>query len=156
MIHYQLRCSQEHGFDGWFKDSAAFDKLAAAGMVDCPVCGDTAVRRDLMAPAIARPRAEPAPLRAPEPPPPSAPQEVAATAGPMPAQMVALLQRMRAEVEKNCDHVGRDFAEEARKMHRGESERRGIYGEATAEEAESLADEGIEIGRIPWVPRADG
>ncbi|MCR0982521.1 DUF1178 family protein [Roseomonas populi] len=155
MIHYQLRCSQDHGFDGWFKDSAAFDKLAAAGLVDCPVCGDTKARRDLMAPAIAKPRAEPAPVVKPAETQP-APQESAATAGPMPAQLMALLQRMRAEVEKNCDHVGRDFAEEARKMHRGESERRGIYGDATPEEAEALADEGIEIGSIPWVPRADG
>ena len=160
MIHYQLRCSQAHGFDGWFKDSAGFEKLAASGLVDCPVCGDTSVRRDLMAPAIAKPRAEaraeqaPAPEALPDTPPASAPE--AATAGPMPAQLFALLQRMRAEVEKNCDHVGRDFAEEARRMHRGESERRGIYGEATADEAEALADEGIEIGRIPWVPRADG
>ncbi|WP_458096935.1 DUF1178 family protein [Roseomonas sp. WA12] len=164
MIHYQLRCSQEHGFDGWFRDSAGFEKLAASGLVDCPVCGDTGVRRDLMAPAIAKPRAqvptesraEPAPVPSapPETPPALAPE--ATTAGPVPAQLFALLQRMRAEVEKSCDHVGRDFAEEARRMHRGESERRGIYGEATADEAESLADEGIEIGRIPWVPRADG
>lgn len=161
MIHYQLRCGQDHGFDGWFKDSSAFDKVAAAGLVDCPICGDTAVRRDLMAPAIAKPRAaEPRVAEALPVPVPSTPevpsQAPTATAGPMPAQVMALLQRMRAEVEKNCDHVGRDFAEEARRMHRGESERRGIYGEATSEEAESLADEGIEIGQIPWVPRADG
>ncbi|WP_424139276.1 DUF1178 family protein [Roseomonas chloroacetimidivorans] len=159
MIHYQLRCSQDHGFDGWFKDSAAFEKVAAAGMVDCPVCGDTKVRRDLMAPAIAKPRAEPvpAPAKPAELPPSESPaQAPTATAGPLPAQVMALLQRMRAEIEKNCDHVGRDFAEEARRMHRGESERRGIYGEATPEEAESLAEEGIEIGQIPWVPRADG
>ena len=149
MIHYQLRCGQDHGFDGWFKDSAAFDKVAAAGLVDCPACGDTKVRRDLMAPRIAKGRAGPAPApgeRAQEQPspPPAAPQ------------VVALLQRMRAEVEKHCDPVGRDFAEEARRMHRGESERRGIYGDATPEEAEALADEGIEVGRVPWVPRADG
>jgi hypothetical protein len=156
MIHYQLRCSQDHGFDGWFKDSAAFEKLAAAGMVDCPICGDTRARRDLMAPAIAKGRAEPASARPPQEAPEPVPEAPTATAGPMPAQIVALLQRMRAEVEKNCDHVGRDFAEEARRMHRGESERRGIYGEATSEEAESLAEEGIEIGQIPWVPRADG
>jgi hypothetical protein len=165
MIHYQLRCGQDHGFDGWFKDSSAFDKVAAAGLVDCPVCGDTSVRRDLMAPAIAKARtAEPRKAEsgaAEAVPAPTAPDEApsrsqAATAGPMPAQVMALLQRMRAEVEKNCDHVGRDFAEEARRMHRGESDRRGIYGEASPEEAESLADEGIEIGQIPWVPRADG
>jgi len=155
MIHYQLRCDQDHGFDGWFKDSAAFDKLSAAGLVDCPVCGGTKVRRDLMAPRIAKGReAAPVPREA-APQAPAGPP-AAATAGPMPAQLVALLQRMRAEVEKTCDHVGYDFAEEARRMHRGESERRGIYGDATPEEAESLAEEGIEVGRIPWVPRSDG
>ncbi|WBV44464.1 DUF1178 family protein [Pseudoroseomonas cervicalis] len=162
MIHYQLRCDQDHGFDGWYKDSAAFEKLAAAGLIDCPVCGSDKVQRALMAPAIARtrpaeapPPAEPpaAPPAAAQNPPPGAPQ---AAAGPMPAQLVALLQRMRAEVEKNCDYVGRDFAEEARRMHRGESERRGIYGETSDAEAEALNEEGIDIARLPWVPRADG
>ncbi len=74
----------------------------------------------------------------------------------MPAQLRAMLQKLRAEVEKNCDYVGSDFAEEARRMQRGDSERRGIFGEATDAEAEALQDEGIEVGRIPWVPRADG
>ncbi|MCQ4159545.1 DUF1178 family protein [Roseomonas sp. GC11] len=152
MIHYQLRCDQDHGFDGWYKDSAAFEKLAAAGIIDCPVCGSHKVQRALMAPAIAKAReAEPPP--APEKAPAAAPQ---AAAGPMPAQVMALLQRMRAEVEKNCDYVGADFAEEARRMHRGESERRGIYGETSDAEAEALNEEGIEIARLPWVPRADG
>jgi hypothetical protein len=77
-------------------------------------------------------------------------------AGPIPPQMVAMLQRLRAEVEKNCDYVGRDFAEEARKIHNGEAEARGIYGEATDAEAEALAEDGIEVARLPWVPRADG
>ncbi len=67
-----------------------------------------------------------------------------------------MLQRMRAEVEKRCDYVGPGFAEEARRIHNGESEARGIYGEATPEEAERLADDGIEVASIPWVPRADG
>jgi hypothetical protein len=74
----------------------------------------------------------------------------------MPAHLRAMLQRMRAEVEKHCDYVGPDFAEEARKMHRGESDKRGIYGETTPSEAESLAEEGIEVARMPWVPRAEG
>ena len=74
----------------------------------------------------------------------------------MPAHMRAMLQRMRAEVEKHCDYVGPQFAEEARKMHRGESDKRGIYGETSSEQAEALAEEGIEVARIPWVPRADG
>jgi hypothetical protein len=168
MIHYQLRCAAGHGFDGWFPDSASFDKQAKAGLVECPHCGTTQVERALMAPAIrkSRRKALPAPAPATEaeapaataPAPVPAPEAPAArvAAGPMPAQVVALLQRMRAEVEKNCDYVGKDFAEEARKIHMGETEERGIYGEATQAEAEALAEEGIDIARLPWVPRADG
>ena len=63
---------------------------------------------------------------------------------------------MRGEVEKNCDYVGGGFAEEARRIHNGEVKTRGIYGEATEAEREALSDEGIEVGRIPWIPRADG
>jgi len=158
MIHYQLRCSQSHEFDGWFKDSAAFEKQARRGLVECPECGDSKVERALMAPAVPKkgramsPAAEPA-----SPPPAGAPVAAPkATAGPMPAQVFAMLQRMRSEVEKNCDYVGGQFADEARKIHRGESEKRGIYGEATPEQAEALAEDGIEVSSIPWVPRADG
>lgn len=154
MIHYQLRCGQNHEFDGWFKDSTTFERQAKRGLVECPICGDTKVTRALMAPAVTTREAAP-------PPPPPVPAKVAAVApqapnGPIPAQLVAMLQRMRAEVEKNCDYVGPEFADEARRMHRGESDKRGIYGETTKDEAEALADEGIEISSIPWVPRADG
>lgn len=152
MIHYQLRCDQDHGFDGWYKDSQAYERLARGGLIECPVCGGTKVSRALMAPAIGRGQVAEA-----APPPPVTPRAGApAVAGPMPAQMLALLQRMRAEVERHCDDVGADFAEEARRMHRGESDRRGIYGETSDAEAEALRDEGIEIARLPWVPRADG
>lgn len=74
----------------------------------------------------------------------------------MPDQMRAFLQRMRSEVERTCDYVGPAFADEARRIHRGESKRRGIYGEATPEQAETLSDEGISVARIPWVDRAEG
>lgn len=160
MIHYQLRCEASHEFDGWFQDSEGFERLAKVGLVDCPHCGSTRVERALMAPAIAKGRreAEPAPPpTAPTPPAEGAqPSGQRMAAGPMPAQLLAMLQRMRAEVERNCDYVGAEFAEEARKMHRGESEARGIYGEATDTEAEELAEEGISVARIPWVPRSDG
>ena len=156
MIHYELRCSQAHSFDGWFKDSKTFEKQAEMGLIECPECGGTKVERALMAPAVSK--REASPVVAPEPQaevlPPAAPDK--ATIARMPAQMLALLQKMRAEVEKSCDYVGLSFAEEARKMHRGESESRPIYGETSQEQAESLADEGIEVAKIPWVPRADG
>lgn len=155
MIHYQLLCDQDHGFDGWFRDSAGFDAQAKRGLVECPQCGSVAVRRALMAPAVSRSREVAAPQ--------AAPAAEAAAAPPMtvggeriPDHIRAVLQRLRAEVEKNCDYVGPEFAEEARRIHNGETEARGIYGETTPEEAEALAEEGIEIGRIPWLPRADG
>ena len=154
MIHYDLRCSRDHGFDGWFKDSAAFDKQAKRGLVECPHCGDTKVERALMRPAVAKRESLPVPVPMPAPQPPAAPAAVAG--GPLPDHMRAMLQKRRAEVEKHCDYVGPQFAEEARKMHRGESDKRSIYGETSPEQAEALAEEGIEVARIPWVPRADG
>ncbi len=159
MIHYQLRCRENHAFDGWFKDSAAFEAQAKRGLIECPECGGTDVERALMTPAVPKKGNRlPVPVATPAAVPavPEAAGAAKATAGPVPAQVIALLQRMREEVEKNCDYVGEQFAEEARKIHRGESERRGIYGESTPEQAEALAEEGIEISRIPWVPRADG
>jgi hypothetical protein len=158
MIHYQLRCGQAHGFDGWFKDSGSFEKQAKRGLIECPECGGTDVERALMAPSLARRGAAAVPAEEPAAP---AEAEVAAVpakvaAGRLPAQMVAALQRVRAEVEKNCTYVGPDFAEQARAMHRGEVEATGIYGETTEEQAESLAEEGISVAKIPWVPRADG
>lgn len=156
MIHYQLRCGRSHGFDGWFKDSASFEKQAARGLIECAECGGTDVERALMAPALAKRESSLAPVAATEPPPPPAASAEKVATGRLPAQMLAVLQRMRAEVEKKCDYVGPDFADQARAMHRGEAEPKSIYGETTEEQAESLAEEGIAVARIPWVPRADG
>ena len=159
MIHYRLRCAAGHEFESWFANSAGFDRQAAAGMVECPVCGTAQVSRALMTPAVAKKgrlrKADPVQAAAAPVPSPSPSLEKMA-AGPMPAQMVALLQRMRGEIEKNCDYVGDGFAEEARRIHHGEVATRGIYGEATEAEREALSDEGIEVGRIPWIMRADG
>jgi hypothetical protein len=158
MIHYSLRCEHDHSFDGWFNDSASFDKQAKRGLVECPICGTTKVQRALMAPAVSTSRAVAPVEAAPVAEAPAAQVPVPAMAGGrhLPAQLIGMLQKLRAEVEKHCDYVGPDLAEEARKIHRGEAEERGIYGEATPDEAEALADEGIELRQIPWVPRADG
>ncbi len=155
MIHYQLRCGQAHEFDGWFKDSASFETQAKRGLVECPECGGTDIARALMAPALGKREALPVPITPPPAEAPAAAPEKVAT-GRLPAQMLAALQRMRAEVEKNCDYVGPAFADKARAMHRGEAEPKSIYGETTEEQAESLAEEGISVAKIPWVPRADG
>ena len=148
MIHYALRCSNEHAFDGWFPGSAAFDKQAKAGLLECPVCGDSQVERGLMAPALPK-KGNAVAVAKPA-------GKVAVGADKMPDGVRAALQRLRSEVEKNCDYVGDDFADEARRIHNGVSEARGIYGETTPEQAEALADDGIAVARIPWVNRADG
>jgi hypothetical protein len=176
MIHYQLRCAGGHDFDGWFSDSDAFDSQAKAGFVECPNCGVTEVAKRLMAPAIPkkgarrRKEADPVPQAVAGLSPPSVPADAppggGMVSGPIPAQLVALLQRMRGEVERNCEYVGPKFAEAARRLHEQQqrdggqgdptSPVRGIYGEATDAEADALRDDGIEVARIPWVPRADG
>ena len=160
MIHYQLHCNAAHAFDGWFSDSAGFERQAENGLIACPVCADTKITRALMAPGIPRKgrhevtRHEVAGHEETGTEPVPAPAQPAA-GGVIPDAVRAALQKLRAEVEAHCDYVGSDFAEEARRIHHGESKARGIYGESTLEEAESLADEGINIAQIPWVPRTD-
>ncbi len=155
MIHYQLRCGADHAFDGWFKSSAAFDLQAGQGLVACPECGDTHVGRALMTPAIGRPSAVAEPPAVAEPVKPSD-QPMGKSVALLPDKMRAVLQKIRAEVERSSAYVGPEFADEARRIHRGESEARSIYGESSEAEAESLADEGVLFMRLPWVPRADG
>jgi len=161
VIHYQLLCGASHEFDGWFKDSANYERQAKRGLISCPVCADTKVTRALMAPRLGKRglviEHETAAPVAPAPPMPAAPMPAAPmqAGGVMPDQMRAMLHKLRAEVEKNCDYVGPDFATEARRIHNGEAAPRGIYGESTQAEAEALADDGIGVARIPWLPRAD-
>jgi hypothetical protein len=135
MILFTLRCARGHQFEGWFRDGDGFEAQQKAGEIACPVCGDTAVEKAVMAPRLARSRETPPPIS--------------------PAQFRAALLEMRRQVEANCDYVGDRFAEEARRIHYGEIDPHGIYGEATQEESRELADEGIKFGRIPWIAPTD-
>jgi hypothetical protein len=140
MISFNLRCGKDHVFEAWFKDGKTYDRQAKQGKVLCPVCGDGKVEKAPMAPNIAagvsrKSRSGDGAGRA--------------------AEFRETLTKLRTEIEKNCDYVGANFAEEARKIHYKESEQRGIYGEASDQEAEALQDEGIEFGRIPWPSRTN-
>lgn len=138
MINYSVKCSNDHQFDGWFKDSATFDKQAKAKQIECPRCGDTKVSKAPMAPRISTKSSVSRKVvesRANE-----VAQELAEAAG-----------KIREHVEANCDYVGTEFAEEARKIHYGEADERGIYGEATVDEAKDLDDEGIDVLPLPKV-----
>lgn len=158
MILYRLRCSKGHEFESWFKDSKTYERQEKKSLIGCPACGDAKVVRAPMAPRLGK-GSKKADLEVPAPSAPAVPspeqQQMAALARQMPKELREALLKVRAEVEKNCEHVGDKFAEEARKIHYGESDKRGIYGETTEEEAQSLADEGIEFGRLPWIPRGN-
>jgi hypothetical protein len=159
MILYRLRCSKGHEFDSWFKDSKTYERQEKKSLVGCAVCGDSKVSRAIMSPRIGK-KGKAIEVEAPAAPPPAPPptpeqQQMAALARQMPKELREALMKVRTEVEKNCEHVGDRFAEEARKIHYGESDKRGIYGETSDEEAEALAEEGIEFGRLPWIPRGN-
>ncbi len=158
MIHYALRCGTGHEFDGWFPSITGFESQVGAGQIACPQCGGTRITRALMAPALARGLAADQAAAIPAPTPMPAPGAVSAAppAPSLPAALVARLQRVRAMVEAHAEDVGIKFAETARAMHEGELPTRPIYGEVTAAEAKSLAEDDIPVLTLPWLPRADG
>ncbi|MGH7115923.1 MAG: DUF1178 family protein [Stellaceae bacterium] len=137
MILFTLRCAADHEFEGWFRDGDGYEAQHAAGEIACPHCGDTSVEKAVMAPRLGRSRQ-------------AVPPPVAL------AQMRKALTEMRRQIETNCDYVGDRFAEEARRIHYGESDPHGIYGEASDAESRELSDEGIKFGQIPWIPPTDG
>ena len=152
MIHYQLRCDKNHEFEAWFKGSAGFDAQRRRGEVECPHCGTTQVAKAPMAPSLVGRAVPPAggPITVSSRASKDAPlsgraQEVAEAA-----------RKIRDYVEENCDYVGAAFPEEARRIHFEKDAARGIYGEATADEARALDDEGIEVFRLPRLPRRNG
>jgi len=169
MIKYQLICDGDHEFEGWFADSAAFESQQKAGYLTCPVCDSVNVRRALMAPNLNSPKTRRNPPS--QVPGAASGQAVAQRAasnvnpGGVPAaalppeaarKMQALMNEMRAlqsKIRAECRDVGNDFAEEARKIHYGEAEPEGIYGQATPEEREALDEEGIDVVDIPWLPK---
>jgi hypothetical protein len=132
MILFNLRCAEGHDFEAWFKNGAAYEQRAA-GAIECPLCGSTEVTKAPMAPRIARSRDEGERTRTVQ------------------AEVSRQLSNLRQAVEQNCDYVGPRFAEEARRIHYGESKPRDIYGEASTTEAEELREEGVAFKRIPWV-----
>lgn len=143
MIRYDLICGKGHAFDGWFRDSVAFDEQAEAKLVACAVCGSTDVGKQLMTPGI------PAKSNRKN----EATQTLmSAPADPRAAKLVEMMRELRRHVEANAENVGDRFAEEARRIHYEESEKRGIYGQATAEDAKALIEEGIDVHPLPVLP----
>ncbi len=143
MIRYDLICDKGHAFDGWFRDSAAYDKQVKRHLVSCTRCGSDHVEKQLMAPGIpakANTKAD-------------APQKMATgNVDPRTEMLMQMMREVRKNVEANSEYVGDRFADEARKIHYSESKKRGIYGETKPEEAQALIEEGIEVHPLPRLP----
>jgi len=137
MIRYALICDHEHTFEGWFGGSDAFEQQQAEGLVECPVCGSQAVSKQIMAPAVAGTKKRGA---------------AAINAEPTHAMMMEAMSRVRRHVEENFDDVGDAFAKEARAIHEGKSEERGIYGQATSKEVRELLEDGVQVAPLPPEP----
>ena len=134
MIRYALICDSDHAFEGWFGSSADYDDQQGRGLLDCPVCGSKAVRKQIMAPAVTGTRK-------------TARRED--TVDVSREMMMEALGRVRRHVEEHFDDVGDAFAKEARAIHDGKAEDRGIYGRASAKEVRELVEDGIQVAPLP-------
>lgn len=178
MINYSLKCADGHSFDSWFQSAAAFDKLAAAGLVTCSFCGSTKVEKAIMAPRVRTGRKAVSGIGEPERMAPAGADHASATqgqaasvqehgtsqsptvsagpgalstpAGDAAGKMEQALTELRRQVEQNSDYVGNDFVSEARAMHLGEAPERAIHGEAKLDDAKALIEEGIPVLPLPF------
>ena len=137
MIRFSLHCEHGHDFEGWFRSNDDFDKQRKRGFVECPECGSAKIEKALMAPAVSTSRKQ---------------EKIALAMGEAQKQAMAQLKVLSEKMRENADYVGDKFAQEARKIHFGETDPRGIYGEATPDEAKSLAEDGVEFMPIPVFP----
>lgn len=134
MIRYALVCENAHEFEGWFGSSGDFDDQAQRGLIACPVCDTKSVAKQIMAPSVAGTK------KTTDLPPQ------------MRSMVMEAMGRVRKHVEENFDYVGDTFADEARAIHEGRSEDRGIYGEATPAQIKSLTEDGVPIAAMPPAP----
>lgn len=137
MIRYSLICENAHEFEGWFSESADFDRQVASGFLTCPVCNSGSISKSLMAPSVSTARKK---------------DEQVVAMDTARREAFVKLKEAVAAIKANSEDVGTRFPEEARKIHYGEAEARGIIGQATPDEAQSLVDEGIEIAALPVLP----
>jgi len=137
MIRFSLHCDHGHEFEGWFRDNADFDRQSERKLVSCPVCNSPEIQKSLMAPAVSTSRSK---------------EQVAIAMGEAKKQMLEQMRELSRKVRENADYVGDQFAEEARKIHFGETEARGIYGEASKEDVHSLIEDGVDVMPLPVFP----
>lgn len=137
MISFALTCESAHDFEGWFRSNEDFETQQKRKLVGCPVCGSHRIEKALMAPAVSTGRKQ---------------EKIALAMSLQQREALAQLKALSEKIRENADYVGDKFADEARKIHFGETDARGIYGEATLDEAKSLAEDGVDFMPIPVFP----
>jgi len=166
MILFDIKCSDGHIFEAWFQNNEAYEQQIENDLVECPLCGCTKTSKSLMSPNIS---AKGEIIRdAYQSEQDSEDHKVTVSAHSNSSKEVSsddvkraldhmhnTMSKFRRQVEKSCEYVGDDFADEARKIHAGESEKRGIYGETTISETEELLEEGIDILPVPGLNKLD-
>ncbi len=159
MIVFDLKCDTDHVFEAWFRSSGDFERQQSQGYVTCPHCGSTEVKKALSAPNVGRKSNQVSAQK-------TARTDTTVASGPTPNAGMAppthapqhlrqMVRAVKAHIEANCDNVGTQFAEEARKIHYGDSEPRGIYGQSTREEAKALHEEGVDFFGLPDIADTD-
>jgi len=138
LIKYTLTCENAHTFEGWFSESADFDRQVESGFLTCPACNSSSISKTLMAPSVSTARKK---------------EEKQAMVMDLARQeAMAKLKQAIAEIKANAEDVGEKFPEEARKIHYGEADARGIIGQASLSEVRDLLEEGIEVAPMPVLP----
>ena len=162
MIKFTLNCDVQHTFDCWFPGSESLSRQLKMKLVDCPICGSQNITRPLSAPNLSTPKtrsriSETEPFAASAVDAPPTPQITGLSTSqvatlPSGDVMRSMLREMQKAVERNFTDVGENFANEARKIHMGESDPENIYGKCTPDEQAELEEDGIEFGVMPWLP----
>jgi hypothetical protein len=140
---FNLACEHDHRFEGWFGSAEDYDSQLARGLIECPICADTAIRKMPAAPRLNLSGASEV----------SSVPKAAAPGMPLdPRAVQAMFMKMARTIVENTEDVGDRFSEEARRIHYRESPERGIRGVASPDEAREMADEGIEVFSFPLPP----
>ena len=142
MILFDLQCDKGHKFECWFASSENYERQLKNKMIVCPHCNSTKIQKSLMAPNISIKSTSNNSKKYNK-------QKLAQN------NLENQIKKFKRYIEKNTDNVGKNFAEEARKIYYGETKSRPIRGESTEKEAQELAEEGIPFSQLPWHSKED-